>query len=57
MSNVKKHVWIRICSEPLYTSVLGIYLSEVRNMFIAEIFVRSKVTKYGKHDIYSNMEI
>jgi putative transposase len=32
--------------------VLGIYLSEERNMIVAEKFIRSLVDKYGKHAVY-----
>jgi hypothetical protein len=33
--------------------VLGIYISEERNMTIAEKFIQSLVSKYGKHIVYS----
>jgi putative transposase len=34
--------------------VLGIYISEERNMLIAEKFIRSLVSKYGKHIVYTD---
>ena len=34
-------------------SWLGIYISEERNMIIAEKFIQSLVTKYGKHTVYT----
>jgi putative transposase len=34
--------------------VLGIYISEERNMLIAEKFIRSLVAKYGKHIVYTD---
>ena len=34
-------------------SVLGIYISEERNMLVAEKFVRILVKKYGKHTVYT----
>jgi transposase-like protein len=34
--------------------VLGIYISEERNMLIAEKFIRSLVEKYGKHTVYTD---
>jgi putative transposase len=34
--------------------VLGIYISEERNMFVAENFLRSLVSKYGKHIVYTD---
>jgi putative transposase len=38
--------WLWICIEPIHKSVLGIYISEERNMFVAEKFIRSLVEKY-----------
>jgi putative transposase len=34
--------------------VLGIYISEERNMLIAEKFIRSLVDKYGRHAVYTD---
>jgi putative transposase len=34
--------------------VLGIYISEKRNMLIAEKFIRSLVENYGKHIVYTD---
>jgi transposase-like protein len=34
--------------------VLGIYISEERNMLIAEKFIRSLVENYGKHTVYTD---
>jgi putative transposase len=34
-------------------SWLGIYISEERNIIIAEKFIRSLFTKYGKHTVYT----
>ncbi|MDR4511115.1 MAG: hypothetical protein MRJ93_05350 [Nitrososphaeraceae archaeon] len=34
--------------------MLGIYISEERNMLVAEKFIRSLVSKYGKHTIYTD---
>ena len=44
-----QHFWLWICIEPITNSVLGIFLSEERNMLVAEKFIRSLVSKYGKH--------
>ena len=33
-----KHLWLWICIETIHSSVLGIYISEERNMLIAEIY-------------------
>jgi len=35
--------------------VLGIYISNERNMFVAENFIRSLVDKYGKHTEFTQM--
>ena len=49
-----RHYWLWICIEPIYKSVLGIHISEERNMFVAENFIRSLVDKYGKHTVYTD---
>ena len=49
-----KHVWIWIAIEPVHKSVLGIHISEERNMFVAENFIRSLVSKYVKHALLHN---
>ena len=36
-----QHFWLWICIEPIHKSVLGIYISEERNMFVAENFIKS----------------
>jgi putative transposase len=46
--------WLWFCIEPVYSSVLGIYISEERNMIVAEKFIRSLVEKYGKHTVYTD---
>ena len=43
-----------ICIETVHSSVHGIYISEARNMFVAERFIRSLVSKYGKHTVYTD---
>ena len=47
-----KQVWILIAIEPVHKSVLGIHISEERNMFVEENFIGSLVNKYGKHTVY-----
>ena len=49
-----QHFWLWFCIEPVHSSVLGIYLSEERNMIVAEKFIRSLVSKYGKHTVYTD---
>jgi putative transposase len=49
-----QHFWLWICIEPINRSILGIYISEERNMFVAENFIRSLVEKYGKHMVYTD---
>src|SRR5574339_30047 len=49
-----QHFWLWFCIEPIQSSVLGIYISEGRNMIVAEKFIRSLVSKYGKHTVYTD---
>ena len=35
-----QHFWLWFCIEPIHRSVLGIYISEQRNMLVAEKFIR-----------------
>ncbi len=49
-----QHFWLWICIEPIHSSVLGIYISEERNMFVAEKFIRSLVENYGKHTVFTD---
>ena len=49
-----QHFWLWICIEPIDKSVLGIYISEERNMFVAENFIHSLVDKYGRHTVYTD---
>ena len=37
----RQHFWLWFCIEPIDKSVLGIYISEERNMLFAEKFIRS----------------
>jgi putative transposase len=49
-----QHFWLWFCIEPIYSSVLGIHISEERNMLVAEKFIRSLVSIYGKHTVYTD---
>ena len=49
-----RHFWLWFCIEPIHSSVLGIYISEERNMLVAEKFIRSLVEKYGRHTVYTD---
>ena len=49
-----QHFWLWMCIEPIHSSVLGIYISKERNMFVAENFIHSLVDKYGKHTFYTD---
>ena len=49
-----QHFWLWLCSEPVHQFVLGIYISEERNMFVAEKFISSLVEKYGRHTVYTD---
>ncbi len=48
------HFWLWICIESVHKSILRIYISEERNMFVADNFIRSLVSRYGKHTIYTD---
>jgi putative transposase len=43
-----------IATEPVHKTVVGIHISESRNMFVAENFIRSLVSKYGRHTVYTD---
>ena len=49
-----QHFWLWLCIEPIHKSVLGIHISEERNMFVAENFIRSLVEKDGRHTDYTD---
>ena len=38
-----QHFWLWICIEPIRKVVLGMYISEERNMFVVEKFIRSRL--------------
>jgi putative transposase len=49
-----QHFWLWVCIEPIHRSVLGINISKERNMFLAENFFRSLVSRYGSHTVYTD---
>ena len=49
-----QHFWLWFCIEPIHSSVLGIYISEERNILVAEKFIRLLVEKYGRHTVYTD---
>jgi putative transposase len=49
-----QHFWLWFCIEPVYSSVLGVYISKERNMFVAENFIRSLIEKYRRHIVYTD---
>ena len=49
-----QHFWLWIAIEPIHKSVIGINISEERNMFAEENFIRSLVDKYGRHIVYTD---
>ena len=49
-----QYFWLWFCIEPIRNSVPGIYISQERNMLVAEKFIRSLVEKYGKHIVYTD---
>ena len=48
-----QHFRLWICVEPIHNSVLGIYISKERKMFVA-MFIKSLVEKYGSHTVYTD---
>ena len=52
-----QHFWLWFCIEPVHKSVLGIYISEERNMVVAEKFIRSLVSQYGRHTEFTQMVV
>src|ERR671915_1399627 len=49
-----QNFWLWIAIEPIHSSVLGIYISEERNMLVAERFIQPLVEKYGRHTVYTD---
>jgi putative transposase len=49
-----KHYYLWICIESVHRTILGIHISNERNMFVAENFIRSLIDKYGKHTVYTD---
>jgi len=49
-----KHYFLWIATEPVHHSILGIHISEQRNMLVASKFIESLIIKYGRHPIYSD---
>ncbi len=49
-----QHFWLWLCIEPVHRAVLGIFISEERNMIVAEKFIRSLIEKYGRHTVYTD---
>jgi len=47
-----KHYFLWIATEPVHRSILGIYISERRNMLVACKFIESLISKYGCHPVY-----
>ena len=46
--------WLWVAVEPIHKQILGVYISRHRNMIVAESFLRSLITIYGKHIVYSD---
>ena len=53
----QQHFWLWFCIELIDKSVFGIYISQERNMLVAEKFIRSLVENYGKHTEFTQMEV
>jgi transposase-like protein len=46
--------WVWVAVEPIHRYILGIYLSRHQNILVAQLFLRTLVERYGKHDVYSD---
>ena len=46
--------WLWVAVGPIHKQILGVYISRHRNMIVAESFLRSLITIYGKHIVYSD---
>ena len=46
--------WLWVAIEPIHNRILGVSISKHRNMLVAESFLKSLVTLYGKHIVYSD---
>ena len=49
-----QHFWLWCWREPIHSSVFGIYITEKRNMVVAEKFIGSLLSMYGNHIIYTD---
>jgi putative transposase len=49
-----RKVWLWVCIEPIHKIILGIHLSQARNMLVLSSFLKSLIQKYGKHIVYSD---
>ena len=49
-----KHYYLWMAIESLHKTILGIHISESRNMLVARQFLQSSLVKYGKHSVYSD---
>ena len=49
-----KYYYLWICIEPVHRTIEGIHISNERNIFVAENFIRSLVDKYCKHTVYTD---
>ena len=52
LSRLVTKYWLWICTEPVHRTILGIHISNERNMLVAENFIGYLVDKYGKHTVY-----
>src|SRR5688500_14846425 len=49
-----KHTWVWICIKPIHKIVLGIHISDMRNMLVLSHFLESLTEKYSRHTVYSD---
>jgi putative transposase len=46
--------WLWVAVEPTHYRIIGVYISRHRNMLVAEAFLKSLISLYGKHTVYSD---
>ena len=52
-----RNYWLWICIEPIDKTILGIHISQARNMLVTRQFLETLVQKYGRLSVYSDGEI
>ena len=54
LSRLVTKYWLWICTEPGHRTILRIHISNERNMFLAENFIRSLHFHIWQHTVYTD---